>query len=83
MQETPHDYHTSVSIGGRPICKLRFSDIDLTGGSSSELRDLVSRAVQRGTAHGMEVSTDSKTMTNSSDNITPDISMNGQKLEQV
>ena len=30
MQETLADYHTSISIGGRPICNLRFADdIDL------------------------------------------------------
>ena len=26
MHETPHDYHTSISTGGRPICSLRFAD---------------------------------------------------------
>ena len=26
VQETLHDHHTSISIGGRPVCNLRFSD---------------------------------------------------------
>ena len=26
LQETLHDHCTSISIGGRPICKLRFAD---------------------------------------------------------
>ena len=34
----------SVSIGGRPICNLRFADdIDLLGGSEEELQRLVER----------------------------------------
>ena len=39
MQETLHDHHTSISIGGRPICNLRFADdIDGLAGSEEELR---------------------------------------------
>ena len=26
MQETLHEYHTSISIGGRLMCNLRFAD---------------------------------------------------------
>ena len=56
MQETLHDYHTSISIGGRPICKLRFADdIDLMGGSNGELQDLTNRLEDTATAYGMEV----------------------------
>ena len=37
IQDKLHDYHISIYIGGRPICKLRFADdIDLMG----ELQDL-------------------------------------------
>ena len=40
--------------------------------------------VNRATAYGMEVSTDkSQIMTNSTNNISANISMNGQKLEEV
>ena len=54
------------------------------GGSNGELQDLTNRLVERATAYGMEVSTEkSKIMTNSMDNISADISKNGQKLEEV
>ena len=50
-QETLHDHHTSISIGGRPICNLRFADdIDLMGGSNGELQDLTNRLADRATA---------------------------------
>ena len=81
MQETLHDHHTSISIGGRPICNLQITDnIDLLGGSNGELQDLTNRLVDRVTAYGMEVSTEkSKIMANSTKSISADISMNGQK----
>ena len=51
--------------------------IDLTG-------DLTNGLVDRATAYGMEVSTEkSKIMTNSLNNISADISINGIKLEEV
>ena len=85
MQETLHDHHTSISFGGRPICNQRFADdIDIMGGSNGDLQDLLSRFVDGTTAYGMEVSTGkSKVMTQSTNNISADISMNGQKLEEV
>ena len=44
MQETLHDHHTSISIGGRPLCNLRFADdIDLMAGSNSELQNLTDK----------------------------------------
>ena len=85
MQETLHDYHTSISIGGRYICNLRFADdVDLTVDSNGELQDFTNRLVDKASASGMEVGTEkSKIMTNSTNNISADISMNGQKLEEV
>ena len=79
MQETSHDHHTSISIGGRPTCNLQFADdIDLMGGSNGELQNLSNRLVDRARAYGMEVSTEkSKIMTNSTNNISADISLNG------
>ena len=54
------------------------------GDSNSELQDLANRLVDRATAYGKEVSTEKKKiMTNSMNNITADISMNGQKLQEV
>ena len=65
------------------ICNLRFADdIDLMGGSSGELQDLTNRLVNRSTIYGMEVSTEkSKIMTDSTHNVSADISINGQNLE--
>ena len=85
MQETLHDHHTSISIGGRPICNPRFpDDTDRMVGSDGELPDLTNRLVNRATAYGMEVSTEkSKIMTSSTNNINADISMNSQKVEEV
>ena len=81
MQETLHDHHTSISIGGRPICNQRFADdIDLMGGSSSELQDLTSGLEDRVTAYGMEVSTEkSKFVISSTNIISTDTSVKGQK----
>ena len=54
------------------------------GDSSGELQDLTNRLVDRATAYGMEVSTEnSKIMTKSTNNISADVSMNRQKLEQA
>ena len=54
------------------------------GGSNGELQDLTNRLVDRATANGMEVSTEkNKIMTNSTSNISADISMNGQNFEEV
>jgi hypothetical protein len=83
MQETLQDHHTSISIGGRPICNLRFADdIDLMGGK--ELQDLTNRLDARASAYGMEVSTEkSKVMVNSTNPISANITMNGEPLEEV
>ena len=77
--------HTSNSNGGRSICNLRLADdIDLMGGSYGELQDLTNRLVDRATAYGAEASTEkSRIMTNSSNNMSGDISMNGLKLEET
>ena len=53
------------------------------GCSSGELQDL-NRLIDRAMANGMEVSTGkSKIVTNSTNNISEDVSMNGHKLEEV
>ena len=58
--------------------------ISQMGGSSGELQDLTNRFVDRATAYEMEVSTEkSNTMTNSTKQISANISMNGQKLEEM
>ena len=84
MQETLNDHHTSISIGRRPLCNLRFADVIDHMGGSIELQDLTNRLVDRVTAYGTEVSTEkSKITTNSTDDIDADIIMKGQKLEEM
>jgi len=85
MQETLQNHHTSITIGGRPICNLRFADdIDLMAGTKHELQDLTNKLENSAGAYGMEISTEkSKVMTNSKNNINAEIFMNGKKLEEV
>ena len=67
-----------------PSMQPKICDIDLLGGSNGELQDLTNRLVDRAMAYGMEISTEkSKIMTNSTNNIGADISMNGQTIEEV
>ena len=52
--------------------------------SNGELQDFTNKLVDRATVHELESSTEkSKSMTNSTNNISACISMNGQKVEQV
>ena len=85
MRETLDDFAPSVTIGGRPLCNLRFADdIDLIAGSNQELQDLTERLTTRATAHGMEVSSEkSKVMVNSNEDKKANIVMNGERLEEV
>ena len=54
------------------------------GGSNCKVQGFTNRLVERATADETEVSIEkSKIMTNSRNNISADISMNGQKLEEV
>ena len=54
------------------------------GGSNGELQDLTNRPVDRATAYEMEVRTEkSKIVAHSTNNISTDISVNGQKLGEV
>ena len=71
--------HPSPLVEGRPIRNLQFADdSDLIGSSSGELQDLTKRPLDRAKACGMEVNTGkSKIMTNSTNNFSTDISMNG------
>ena len=75
MQKTLHDHNTSTSIGGRPICNLRFANyIDVMGGSNREFQDFTNRLVDRVRAFGMAVSIEeSKIMTISTNNISTEL----------
>ena len=85
MQEALEEHTTSISIGGRPVCNLRFADdIDLMGGTNNELQDLTNKLANRANAYGMEISAEkSKIMVNSTDDISANITMNGEPLEEV
>ena len=85
MEETLHDHHTAIFYWWKAhICNLRLADnIDLMGSSNGELQDCTSRLVDRATAYGMEVNMEkSKIMINSTNNISADICMSGQKFEE-
>ena len=59
-------------------------DLNLKGRGNGELKDLFSRLLDRAMAYGIEDSTEkSKVMANSMINISADISMKSQKLEEV
>ena len=75
--ETLHDHKTSIS------CNLRFGDDDRLGDSSGELQDLTNRLVDRAMEWKIISTEKSKVMKNSTNNISTDVSMNGQKLEEV
>ena len=85
MQETLDDHQTSISIGGRPLCNLRFADdIDLLAGSNEELQELSDKLVERAGSYGMEISTEkSKVMINTTDARSGKITLNQKQLEEV
>ena len=80
------EYHEgTVSIGGRTITNLRFSDdIDGLAGEEEELANLVQRLDKASTAYSMEIRAEkTKLMTNNTSGINTEIKVNGQKLETV
>ena len=83
MQETLYDHTTTISIGGRPVCNLRFADdIDLMAGSNNELQDLTKKLSEK--AYGMDISTaKSKIMVNSTNNTSADVTLDEEQLEEV
>ena len=69
--EALEDYEGTVSIGGRTITCLRFTDdIDGLAGEEEELANLVERLDNASTAYGMEISAEqTKQMTNNAGSI--------------
>ena len=83
MQETLQDYNTTMSVGGRPICNLRFADdIDLMGSSENDFKISLPDWKKR---QELEVSSEkSKVLVNSANQNTPiDIMKTSQNLEVV
>ena len=85
MKNALEDHEGTVSIGGRTITNLRFTDdIDGLAGEEEELVNLVERLDKASTTYGMEISAKkTKLMTNNTSGINTEIKVNGQKLETI
>ena len=82
MTDTLEDHEGTVSIGGRAITNLRFpDDIDGLAEEEEELAKLVERLDKASTAYGMEISAETKLITNNASGINTEIKVNGQRLE--
>ena len=70
---------SSVSIGGQPLCNLRFADnIDMLGGSEEEVQQqLTERLDKTAGGHGMEISLEKSKI------LVHTIWMNGKTLEEA
>ena len=61
MLMTLYDHVPSISIDGRPLCNLRFTeDIDLMEGSAGDLQDLTNKLVSSASAFGMGASAEKR-----------------------
>ena len=85
MSEALQTFNGTVSVGGRNISNLRFSDdIDLMAGSLKELGELTELVDTTSAAYGMEVGTEkSKIMAIATEKTQPEIKVRGKTLEQV
>ena len=80
MTDALEDHEGTVSIGGRTITNLRFSDdIDSLAGEEEELANLAEHLDKASTAYGMEISPEkTMLMTNNTSGINTEIKVNGQ-----
>ena len=85
MTDALEDHQGTVSIGGRTITNLRFTDdIDGLAGEEEELANLTECLDKASTAYGMEISAEkTKLLTNNTSGIKTEIEVKGQKLETV
>ncbi|KAI0238708.1 GATA zinc finger domain-containing protein 1 [Lamellibrachia satsuma] len=85
MTDALENHQGTVSIGGRTITNLRFADdIDGLAGDEQELVNLVERLEKTSSSYGMEISAEkTKLMTNSTQGISTEVKVNGQRLEAV
>ena len=84
MTDALDDHNGTVSIGGRTITNRIFAaDINGSAGEEEELANLVERLDTASTAYGMEISAETKLMTNNTCGTDTEIKGNGQVLETV
>ena len=81
MADVLEDHEGTVSIGGRTNTNLRFADdIDVLAGQEQELVELVNHLEEASTAYGMQIT---QLMTNNTNGISTDITIDNKKLENV
>ena len=85
LTDALEEHDGKVSIGGRNITNLRFTDdIDALAKEENELEALVERLVKTCTRYKMEISAEkTKLMTNSANDIQREINVKWQKLGTV
>ncbi|GFS11711.1 endonuclease-reverse transcriptase [Elysia marginata] len=85
MTDALEDHFGTVSIGDRPITKLRFADdIDGVARNVCELASLVEKLDKASSNYGMEISAEkTKIMTDDKESSKKEIKVNSQKLESV
>ena len=85
MADALNDHEGTVSIGGRTITNLLFTDdIDGLAGKREELANLEERLDKTSTAFDMQINAEkTKLMTNNTNGISTNIRINGEKLDCV
>ena len=85
MADALEDNEGTVSIGGRIITNLRFTDDnDGLAGQEQELVKLVNHLEEASTTYGMQISAEKiQLMTNNTNGISTDITIDHKKLETV
>ena len=83
--DVPEDHEGTVNIGGGTITNLCFADnIDGLAGQKQELVNLVNHLEDASTAYGMQISAEeTQLMTNNTNGISTDITIDNKKLETV
>ena len=85
LADALEDHEGTISIGGRTIKNLRFADdIDGLAGQEQELVKLVNHLEEASTAYGIQISAEkTQLMTNNTNGISTDITIDSKKLETV
>ena len=85
LADALEDHEGTVNIGGRTITDIRFADdIDSLAGQEQKLVKLVSQLEEASTAYGMQISAaKTQLMTNNTNGISTDITINNKKLSVI